>query len=139
MSLLRVLIPSWKFFDQPGSISELFFQTSQDGRNWSAWTKPLAPPIRRDLAHLLLNSWGNAWLAEGSLVEKLCFEFFESQKQSLNELRGTPAYKLVENWIRVEMRNQKIEAKYFLFKIEITEASPASSSITTLASGPHEA
>jgi hypothetical protein len=137
MSLLRVLIPSWKFFDSPGSLTRLEFQTSPDGKTWSSWTSPKAPAVSRGVLQLFLNPWENAWLAQTALVEKLCAEFFDLNLKSLSEMKSLDSYRLVVYWVRTEIQKLSHQEKYFHFKIEI-QNSGAEATTLTLASSVHE-
>ena len=127
MSLLRVLIPSWKFFDRPGSISNLFYQIGTRDQSWGPWQSPSAQQTQsRSVRRLFLNASENAWLARRALVDRLCEEFFESQMSELNNLKDGLSYRLVENWIRWEIVKLPADVSgsnhFFRFKIEITEA-----------------
>lgn len=69
-SLLRSLLPSWRFFEDVEPGPELFFCVVKDGRD-GAWQPALVPPTRRGL---FFNAEGNSYLARQSLVEQLLSE-----------------------------------------------------------------
>ncbi len=103
MSLLRALIPSWKFFDELGSFTQLRYRTALAGQNWSPWVAPTPPLIQRGLTNLFLNSEQNLWLAKLHLLDRLSVELLESQQQDLPSLQKQISYRLVESWIRSEI------------------------------------
>ena len=89
--LLRVLIPSWRFFETAGWLPELSMRFEGE---WD-WHPVLAPPPRR-WRHLFFNPEGNLHLALQTTVERLVIEINElPEGQSL--AADSPLYRIVRN------------------------------------------
>lgn len=134
--LLRALIPSWKFFGETGHIPRLRFRYGPDQDHLGDWKEPQAPSAKRSLASLFLNGNENLWLAKLSLLDRLSVEFFEKSALNLGELQKEISYRLVENWVRMEISNQP-SATFFQFEIRI-EDTVNHSNIASLLSPIHE-
>ena len=116
--LLRAFFPSWKFFDDPGSLPELSFQL--DGQ--SDWTK-ISRQTRWQWSHFFINPAGNWNHALGSLIDQLLNEALKSSPEDLSQ---NTAYRLVQNWVRQQIIQNSFEAqgRQFQFKISIALPSP---------------
>ena len=71
--LLRVLFPSWRFFESIGVVPRLYVRASTVAGEWGDWTPALRPPSR-GLWNLVLNPRGNLHFARQSAVEHLVSE-----------------------------------------------------------------
>jgi hypothetical protein len=120
MSLLRVLIPSWKFFETPGQCSKLRYRQARPDGSLSTWQEIQPPQPIRNPFSLFLNAEENLWLAKSSLLDQLVFEFFEKSLPDLASLKDEASYKLVENWVRSELKPQS--SGTFQFEIRIEDA-----------------
>lgn len=75
-TLARLLLPSWRFFDDAltGVVLQVrLSRPSSTGFEVGPWIEVLRPPPRR-LHHLLWNPEGNATLAACSLLERLVMD-----------------------------------------------------------------
>lgn len=92
MTLLRCLVPSWRFFEQIEPVPALHyrFAPSADGRSddWGDWQDALTVPAR-PLSSLFLNAAGNLYLAEQSLIEHLVADLDDASS------RGEPQHELI--------------------------------------------
>lgn len=71
--LLRVLLPSWRFFEDIALGPRLWVRVREAGHGWSEWQLALAMP-QRGPSSLLLAAETNGVLAQQSLVEELWSE-----------------------------------------------------------------
>lgn len=71
--LLRLLFPSWAFFDAVTDVPSLEVRTWSTGSEPSAWRVAAVAPVRR-LLHLLFNPEGNEQLAVQSVVDRFAVE-----------------------------------------------------------------
>lgn len=114
MNLLRALIPSWRFFDGSGIVTDLQFRVSpRDGRDFGPWRSALPNEPTRSFGGLFFNPGGNLRLACLSLIERLLEEEGEVTKES-------SSYRLVENLIRYRLRQSEAgreSGARFQFKI----------------------
>jgi len=76
VALFRCLLPSWRFFDQIGSVPALHYRAAPHGDDWGDWQNALPVPART-AGSLWLNATGNLHLACRSLVEHLQTELEE--------------------------------------------------------------
>jgi hypothetical protein len=67
--LLRLLFPSWAFFDRVTEVARLELRTLEHGGVFTPWRSALIPPSRRLLA-LVYHPQGTAHLAQQSAVER---------------------------------------------------------------------
>lgn len=124
MTLSRLFIPSWRFFDQLGTIPTLFYRTN----NNTDWQLVLQKPQRR-WWHLFHNPEGNQYLLCLSLVDRL---LAEKADQSIEQ---TESFRLVKNLVRSVVLSDP-QNKTFEFKIELRQ--PDRSSQLFLQSGIQE-
>ncbi len=71
--LLRVLFPSWRFFENIGVNSWLQVRSRASEGEWTEWQNALTPPLRSWTA-ILHNPEGNLYFARQSAVEHLVAE-----------------------------------------------------------------
>lgn len=69
--LIRVLIPSWRFFDGTVDAPVLSHRISQDGQSFSEWITTIPKPARRSFSNLFLNPNENQLFAAHALIEYL--------------------------------------------------------------------
>ena len=69
--LIRVLIPSWRFFDGTVDAAVLLHRTSMDGQTFSEWIPTIPKPASRTLSRLFLNPRENQLFASHALIEYL--------------------------------------------------------------------
>jgi hypothetical protein len=123
MSLLRVLIPSWKFFGEAGQIPRIRYRFGSTWREIGEWVEPQKPVVKRGLGSLFLNAEENLWLAKLGLVDRLTAEAFEFTPPQLSHLQEQISYQLVLNWMRLELReHQPLARGVFQFEIQIEDA-----------------
>lgn len=115
-ALLRVLIPSWRFFDDVGHVSKLFYQT-----NLATQWQPCFQPLPRHWYQLLLNPQTNLRMALNSLVERLVSEISESTEANKDQIPQSVSYQLVKNLVRHQARSQNTNIKTFRFKIVVSD------------------
>lgn len=139
MSLLRALIPSWKFFDELGASVHLRFRTAWSLDRWDSWQEVSSFSINSKTARterpwwkLFINASENLRLAELSLVERLAFDLSSMQVPELSGLKSHLSYKLVESWIRSELdlRSSENSVRYFQFELIIDHSAPSATEKT---------
>lgn len=125
MTLSRLFIPSWRFFDQLGTIATLYYRTNTN----STWQIVLKKPTRQ-WWHLFHNPHGNQYLMCLSLVDRL---ITEKADQSIEQ---TESFQLVRNLVKSVVQEENQQNKTFEFKIELRQ--PDRSSQLFLQSGTQE-
>ncbi len=121
-SLLRVFIPSWRFFDEVGPAPRLYFRVATDPGDLGAWL-----PIeahrgslgRRSLYSLFLNPDENLFLAGNSLVAQLLSDIEDRGEGDSDRVQDSVSYRLVERWVRWQFRGQGVQR--YQFKISLEE------------------
>lgn len=71
--LLRVVLPSWRFFEDIELGPQLWVRVRSGETSWGEWQLAILPP-QRTASALLLNAAGNHALAQQSVVEQLWSE-----------------------------------------------------------------
>ncbi len=110
LHLVRVIFPSWNFFDQTGYSFKLYFRNQHDQRweslDLSCQLKPVS---------LFFNSEANYLLAQVGVIEH-----FTQEVQSLraDQIEKSTLYKMICSMIFAHLQNQKIDFKKTQFKIE---------------------
>jgi hypothetical protein len=97
-ALFRVFIPSWRFFDELGEVSHLYYRFGADPESLGDWIQYSEKP-NRHLGALFLNPRGNLHLANMGLI---------------SELPSTQ--ELVENLVRFQIIETKASQFFFQFK-----------------------
>ncbi|MFZ3231095.1 MAG: hypothetical protein WA160_12885 [Pseudobdellovibrio sp.] len=118
MDLYRLFIPSWRFFDQLGIISTLYYRIKQNG-TYSSWFVALEKPNRAFL-NLFLNSDGNIYLFSQVLVDRLAAEVSTISSSSDVRIEALNNFKLIENLVRQKIQKEKLSNEiFFQFKIQV--------------------
>ncbi len=117
-SLLRPLIPSWRFFDRVEQTTRLHFRLVSSSNSKPEW-QTLRPPPAGYASRLFFNPRGNLALGCQSLVDRLVEDINQSEKSS--DITSSASYRLVENIVRVNLREQGLLGP-FQFKISVVDA-----------------
>jgi hypothetical protein len=127
-SLLRLLIPSWRFFDRLEQVPKLHYRTRAEGNVASDW-KLLYLQDKRTPISLLYNPTGNLNLAFHGLIDRAVSDINSSA--DLRDFSSSVSYLLVERMVRYLLLKDKpaAAADYFQFKISILSVQSAQSLI----------
>ncbi|MFN8392472.1 MAG: hypothetical protein U0136_19420 [Bdellovibrionota bacterium] len=99
MQLFRVVLPSWRFFDQPCDIPRLRYRVSMQNGSLGEWREALQPPPRR-WWNLFFNPKGTAYLACHSLLRQLETEIGELDPADTDAFPESAVFRLVHNLAR---------------------------------------
>ncbi|NDD93292.1 hypothetical protein EBZ37_14580 [bacterium] len=91
--LLRVLFPSWRFFESIGVVSKLYVRVVDGEGGYQNWVPALKAP-RVSWPNLFFNPRGNLYFAKQSAVEHLVSEIEDGQ-ESGSPIENSLAYALV--------------------------------------------
>ena len=97
LQLMRVIIPSWRFFDQPDEPLRLEWRANTE----SGWT-PLLTPRRRPFFSIIFNPNGNVSFAAHALLEQLISDLSDSDSNG-NEIAIQVSSALVQNLVRQQL------------------------------------
>ncbi|MBU6374529.1 MAG: hypothetical protein KGQ59_00895 [Bdellovibrionales bacterium] len=101
--LVRVLFPSWRFFESIGVVARLYVREVDGERGYQNWTPALkAPPL--SWSNLFFNPHGNLYFAQQSAVEHLVSEIEESEEGG-SLIEHSPAFALVHSIARDSIRS----------------------------------
>jgi hypothetical protein len=125
-SLLRVLIPSWRFFDRLEQVPKLHYRVRREGEVATDW-KMFCLEDERTALSLFLNPTGNLNLAFHGLIERAVSDINSSA--DLQAFSASISYQLVERMVRYLLLTDKLAAPsdYFQFKISILTVQSAQS------------
>jgi hypothetical protein len=104
--LIRVLIPSWRFFDGTVDAAILLHRTSTDEKTFTEWQTTLPKPDPRTLDRLFLNAHENYLFAAHALIEYL-------KNDLADEVDATTSIELVKNLVVFEIEPDH----YFQFRL----------------------
>jgi hypothetical protein len=117
--LLRVLFPSWRFFESIAPTPNLSYRVARAGEDFGGWRDAL-PPVARTPLSLLLNARGNLQLAAQSLVERL-FEDLDAMPPA--EAQENVSYQLVQCLVQTRLRDDAAEAGHrYQFRLTLPES-----------------
>lgn len=105
MQLLRVMFPSWKFFEEVAAVPVLFYRLETEPNKFNQWQEIPQRPKRRALS-LLFNPELNYYLACQSLFQQLESDIGDLQLESqVEQLFESVSYQLVLNLVKYEVRS----------------------------------
>jgi hypothetical protein len=104
--LIRVLIPSWRFFDGTVDAATLWHRTSLDGQTFSEWLPTIPKPARRTFGKIFINAEENYLFAAHALIEYL-------KNDLVDEVDATTSINLVKNLVIFEVDPDH----YFQFRL----------------------
>lgn len=116
VSLVRVLVPSWRFFDDLQVTPTLLVRVARDGEPLGEWTPVLSPP-RRSIVHLVWNPAGNLLLAQQSLLERLLMDVGEWDERGASGPESLVSYELVLNLVRAVLAADGVHYATCQFKL----------------------
>lgn len=116
VSLVRVLVPSWRFFDDLQVTPTLLVRVARDGETFGEWAPVLAPP-RRSLIHLVWNPAGNLLLAQQSLLERLLMDVGEWDERGADGPESLVSYQLVLNLVQATLAADGVRGGTCQFKL----------------------
>lgn len=120
-SPLRVLFPSWKFFEEVGSALSLEYRIHGPNGEVGEWTETLHRPAPHCYS-FLFNPEGNLFLAAQSLLQRLEEEIGSSDPQAGGAIEHTTSFQLVKRLVSFQIRERTGECSRFQFRIGRTEA-----------------
>ncbi len=120
LALFRILIPSWRFFEDAGDVPSISYQLIQQSQTES-WLPALQPP-RTGFLNLFFNQEVNIYLAVCGTVDKLIEEINQSPNDF--DASASTSYQILLLFLQNELRAQpEMKASSFRFKIQVTSLS----------------
>ncbi len=136
VALIRVLVPSWRFFDDLQVAPALLVRGARAGGEFGAW-EPLLAPAPRRLRHLAWNPEGNLVLAQHALLERLVLDVGEWDGDSA-AVTSFVSYELVLNLVTSAMARDARFAGVARCQFKLVDQRPGAGE-DLLISGEHEA
>ncbi len=122
VQLLRIALPSWRFFEALGDVPVLRYRSGHDEASLGEW-QPALQPLPRSLRRLVLNADGNLALACESLLQQLLADLSELDESQANALEEAVSYRLTRNLVETRVRSDG--GRYYQFKLEVGAAGEA--------------
>jgi hypothetical protein len=117
-ALLRILIPSWRFFEDLGDVPELLYRTKDSSGLFSPWLPCLKKP-KRGIGSLFLNAKGNLFLASQSLLDQTIHHINDCKSET--DFSETTSYQMILQLVAQTISSQKMTGiETFQFKIHIS-------------------
>lgn len=122
--VLKLLLPSWNFFNDFDEVTQLEFCVRHEGAGESAW-QPLHPPqTTRDLGRVFFNPAGNLELLEKSLIDRVATALRESPGPPPTGFEQSEAGRLLARIVRGRLTESPPDrvAKTFRFRLHRVDA-----------------
>ena len=121
VQLLRVLYPSWRFFDEIDIVPVLFARHSNANGEFGDWQNIL-PKKTRNWTCPILNPQGNLLAASHSLLQQLITDLNDWQDPKTEAFSETVSLKLVRNLVfyQINSLNPKLIGCDFSFQFKIS-------------------
>lgn len=124
MNLLRIFIPSWRFFDELGQITTVFHRTRlADQSDFGPWKKSILKPTQSPAA-FLFNPAGNLYLATQAVVQQLMVDIQNLKNEAdTTSLEQFSSFQLLQKHIELQLRktNPQLVPLFFQIKISVTD------------------
>jgi len=128
---LRVLLPSWRFFDRPTAPLVLSVRTASEAGVWSAF-EPLLQATGGGLTTLLVNARGNLHLAYHQLSEQLVSDLSVLSTDDAEAARALVSYELVLALVRSSLAARATGTRFqFRLRSEARAGEPAQELMTS--------
>ena len=110
--LMRVLVPSWRFFDGKIEAPVLHYRLSQDQQNFTEWKLAIPKTGERSWKNIFLNTRENFLFARHALLEHLQDDLKYAEDPMIS-------LELTKNLVEFEIRHRQVfsEVRYFQFKL----------------------
>ncbi|MEP7380176.1 MAG: hypothetical protein ABI910_00745 [Gemmatimonadota bacterium] len=99
LEIVRVLFPSWRFFDDVQTSPALLVRVAPGGEAFGAW-RMLLVPTHRSWTTIVWNPAGNLRLAEHALLDRLLADVAEWEDTTVPGPESFVSYELVLNLVR---------------------------------------
>jgi hypothetical protein len=120
LTLLRCLVPAWRFFEEIEPVPALRYRVAPNGDDWSDWQDALTVPART-AGSLLLNAAGNLHLVCQSLIEHLVADLEEATALARAE-DELVSYRLVCALIEQRLRTALPSSSMLRYQFGLAEA-----------------
>ncbi|MFM2417848.1 MAG: hypothetical protein RL385_2571 [Pseudomonadota bacterium] len=119
LSRVRVLLPSYRFFEDIAPIPALFVKcvASPADEDDTPYVRALWPAPARRLRQVLWNPEGNLHLAHGSLLERLISELADADITAIADAEALTSYRMVAVLAREEAVRLGLRGNYLQFKL----------------------
>lgn len=122
VGLVRVLFPSWRFFDDVQATPILLVRTLGGDGPSADWEPVLSAPTRQWPRALFWNPAGNVQLAEHVLLERLLSDVAEWDAASDAEPESLVSYELATNFVRTRLASMPDSGTATRFQFKLVEA-----------------
>ncbi len=137
VALVRVLFPSWRFFDDVQVAPVLVVRTATGDGGFGEWLPLLSPPPRAWPLSLVWNPAGNLHLAEHVLLERLLTDAADWDEARDGDVGDLVSYELVVNLVRTKLPVASTAPMRFQFKLVDAGADGTSAGADLLISREH--
>ncbi len=127
IALVRVLIPSWRFFDDISESPLLLARVANPDAPFGPWLPVLHPP-RRALRDVLWNPGGNLALACNALVEHLVADLADFDESGAIRAEELVSYQLVLNLVRSTLAARSQPATGIRLQFKLAERASTTTS-----------
>lgn len=137
-SLFRVLLPSWRFFEDLGPVPKLYCRVRSPQSEFSSWSLLLEPKARH-FSQIFFNPSGNLRLACHSLVEQTFLDINDQSAESADHFSETVSYQLLQNLVEFQILKGRQYPDKVLYQFQIQVTLPNGETYQALLSEEHEA
>lgn len=125
MNLLRIFIPSWRFFDELGQIATVSHRSRlADQSDFGPWQTSILKPTQSPAA-FLFNPAGNIYLASQALVQQLMVDILNLKNETdTGSLEQLCSFQLLQKHIELQLRKNNSLLPPLFFQIKISVEDP---------------
>lgn len=135
--VLKLLLPSWNFFNDFDEVTQLEFCVSRDGAAESAW-QPLHPMhSTRSWWRAVFNPEGNLELLEKSLLDRVATALRESPVSPQANFEQSEAGVMLARIVRGRLRESQSRPEGMTFRLRLVWVAATAARETLFESAPH--
>lgn len=123
---LRILFPSWRFFESLTPIPKVYYRVKEDSPNYGQWTPLIKPEVKRRWFNLFHNPSENLYLTYQVQIEQLLNDLSVLSEQDQTPPEKLVTYRIVKAYIESQiLRLSPHPIQSYQFKIGVLEFTPA--------------
>jgi len=135
--VLKLLLPSWNFFNDFDEVTQLEFCVSSDGAVESAWQPLHATYSTRGWGRVIFNPEGNLELLEKSLLDRVATALRESPTPSQASFEQSEAGVLLARIVRGRLRESRSNTEGMTFRFRLVRVAATAAREILFESGLH--
>ena len=113
LQLLKLFLPTWKFFDHVGLVPVLYFRFGENENQLGEWQRVIDVPERK-WTNLFLNPKGNWVSHQQTALHQL---LNDNLKLDVNELEKSKSFQFIKSLVEQKLKSDAKKQILFQFKV----------------------